>query len=151
MRLLSVFRKSLREQRRDLLGLSLVLIFAPAFVLLYRLFYPSGSMAYNVLVLNQDVGAQLSNGERLSGGDGVINAMRAVTYPDGSPLLVGDRVIGLYDILPPTHAVAAMNKVFTLGAGLDDVAYELIAMLVISLVTFAVGVWLFRRMQLKAQ
>jgi ABC-2 type transport system permease protein len=58
--------------------------------------------------------------------------------------------ISLYDVLPPTHAVSALNKILTLGAGLKDVAYELTALVVLSIVYFAVGVWLFRRIHLRS-
>jgi ABC-2 type transport system permease protein len=58
--------------------------------------------------------------------------------------------IGLYDILPPTHAVIALNKVLTLGAGLRDVVYELAALVVLSGLYFGIGVWLFRRTHLRA-
>ena len=61
------------------------------------------------------------------------------------------RAIGLYDILPPTHAVVALNKVLTLGAGIGDVAYELTALLVLSVAYFAAGVWLFERTHLRAR
>ena len=65
------------------------------------------------------------------------------------PLLsLAGRTIGLYDILPPTHAVVALNKVLTLGAGLGDVLYELVALLVLSALYFAFGVWLFQRTHL---
>jgi ABC-2 type transport system permease protein len=62
---------------------------------------------------------------------------------------VGEHAIGLYDILPPTHAVAALNKVFTLGAGFQEVAFELGMLTILSVVYFAVGVWLFQRMHLR--
>ncbi|MCC7354973.1 MAG: ABC transporter permease, partial [Anaerolineae bacterium] len=63
---------------------------------------------------------------------------------------IGGRTIGLYDILPPTHAVVALNKVLSLGAGLGDVLYELFALIILSVVYFAAGVWLFRRTHLRA-
>jgi ABC-2 type transport system permease protein len=63
---------------------------------------------------------------------------------------LGGRAIGLYDILPPTHAVVALNKVLTLGAGLGDVAYELAALLILSAAYFSLGVWLFQRTHLVA-
>jgi ABC-2 type transport system permease protein len=56
---------------------------------------------------------------------------------------------GLNDILPPTHAVVALNKVMVLGAGIKDVIFELTALLVLSLLYFFVGVWLFKRLHLK--
>ncbi len=57
---------------------------------------------------------------------------------------------GLYDILPPTHAVVALNKVLTLGAGLDEVVYELTALTILSVLYFAVGVVLFQRIHLRS-
>jgi ABC-2 type transport system permease protein len=59
------------------------------------------------------------------------------------------RTIGLYDVLPPTHAVVALNKVMTLGAGLTDVGYELAMLTILSAAYFAAGVGLFRRAQLR--
>jgi len=92
MRLLSVFRKSWREQTRDILVLSLSLVFAPFFVFLYWLMFPSGSTTYGVLILNHDVSVQLASGARLAGGDEVVEAVRGVTYADGNPLLKVSRV-----------------------------------------------------------
>jgi len=57
--------------------------------------------------------------------------------------------IGPYDVLPPTHAVVALGKVLTLGTGLRDVAFELMALLVLSLAYFGLGVWLFGRRRLE--
>lgn len=92
MRLWSVFRKSAREQWRDPLTLSLVLIFAPLVVLLYRLFFPTGSTTYTVLVLNQDAGVRQASGQRWNAGDALMAELRKVTYADGSPMLVVERV-----------------------------------------------------------
>ncbi len=58
--------------------------------------------------------------------------------------------IGLYDLLPPTHAVVALNKILTLGAGLDEVSYELAALTILSLLYFGIGAWLFKRSHLRA-
>ena len=55
----------------------------------------------------------------------------------------------LPDLLPPTHAVIALNKVFTLGASLGDVTFELSALTVLTILYFGVGVWMFQRMQMK--
>jgi ABC-2 type transport system permease protein len=62
---------------------------------------------------------------------------------------MGGHEIGLYDILPPTHAVVALNKVLVLGAGIGEVSFELSALLILSLVYFAIGVWLFNHMHLR--
>lgn len=60
------------------------------------------------------------------------------------------RDVALADLLPPTHAVVALNKIFTLGAGLPEVTWELAALALLSALYFALGVWLFQRMQMRA-
>lgn len=55
----------------------------------------------------------------------------------------------LNDILPPTHAVIALNKVFTFGAGLKDIRYELIMLVILTIIYYSAGVWLFKRNHLK--
>jgi len=62
---------------------------------------------------------------------------------------IGSQSVALFDILPTSHAVIALQKIFVLGAGLNDVAYELIALTLLSGVYFAIGVWLFKRTQLR--
>jgi len=62
---------------------------------------------------------------------------------------VAGRTIALFDFLPPTHAIVALNKVLTLGAGLKDITYELSMLLFLSVVYFVLGVWLFNKVQLK--
>ncbi len=56
--------------------------------------------------------------------------------------------IGLFDFLPPTHAIVALNKVLTLGSGLKDVTYELSMLLILSVIYFALGVLLFNKYRL---
>lgn len=75
-----------------------------------------------------------------------------VFMPVSVPLFtIGERTISLFDSLPPTHAAVALNKVLSLGAGIGDIAYELSVMTILSIVYFAAGVWLFRRMHLRYQ
>jgi ABC-2 type transport system permease protein len=62
---------------------------------------------------------------------------------------VAGQVIGLYDVIPPTHAVVALNKILTLGAGLDDVLYEIVSLVVLSALYFAIGIWLFHRRHMR--
>jgi ABC-2 type transport system permease protein len=59
-------------------------------------------------------------------------------------------VISPYDFLPPTHAVTALNKILTLGAGFRDVIFELVAMSTLSVMYFCVGVWLLNKFHLKS-
>ncbi len=88
MRLLSILRKNIREQKRDLWVLALSMAFAPLFVFLYYLFTGgTGSTAYSILVLNQDIPAALADGSILSAGEEVIAAMQTFSYENGSPLL----------------------------------------------------------------
>jgi len=59
--------------------------------------------------------------------------------------------ISLYDVLPPTHAVMAINKILTLGSGLSDVLYELVSLLILSLLYYLLGIWLFHRRHLRLE
>jgi ABC-2 type transport system permease protein len=69
--------------------------------------------------------------------------------PEVNLFRLGDRVVQAYDILPTTHAVRAMRKVLTLGQGIQDVAFELGALVVLSVLFFLVGVALYRRAHLR--
>ncbi len=116
MRFWSVLRKCAREQKRDLWLLGLSLAFAPLFVLIYWLFTGgNATTSYGVLIINQDAGVVLENGEALNAGLDVITAMANLTFKDGSPILrvkpIDDRLAGearlrerdapLVVILPP--------------------------------------------------
>jgi ABC-2 type transport system permease protein len=92
MRLFSLFRKSMREQIRDPLTLTLVLSFAPLIVLVYALMFPTGSTTYKVLVLNQDAGARSPSGQMRYAGEALAAKLAQVKYANGSPMLVIERV-----------------------------------------------------------
>ena len=72
-------------------------------------------------------------------------------FPMGKVALfeVAGHTVGLWDILPPTHAVVALNKILSLGAGFGDVLWELGWLLGLSAIYFGAGVWLFRRTHLR--
>jgi ABC-2 type transport system permease protein len=57
---------------------------------------------------------------------------------------------GPFDVLPPTQAVIALNKTLTLGETFHEVLWELAALVVLSAAYFAAGVWLFKRLRMKA-
>jgi ABC-2 type transport system permease protein len=82
---------------------------------------------------------------------GLMMFFSGVIYPLPRVALftIAGHSVGLYDILPPTHAVAALNKVLTQGAGLDEVIWELTSLTILSVIYFLVGAWLFRRMHLR--
>jgi ABC-2 type transport system permease protein len=73
-------------------------------------------------------------------------------FPIGNPRIfqIGERSIGLFDILPQTHATAALNKVLSLGMGIGDIGFELAALAVLTILYFAVGVIVFRARHLRA-
>jgi ABC-2 type transport system permease protein len=75
-----------------------------------------------------------------------------VIYPMPKVILfsMGRQEIGLYDILPTTHAVAALNKILTLGASFSQVTFELSALTILSALYFFSGVWLFNQIHLQA-
>jgi ABC-2 type transport system permease protein len=64
---------------------------------------------------------------------------------------IGHINISVYDILPPTHAVMALNKILTLGEGINGVLYELISLIVLSLLYYGIGIWLFSRRHMRVQ
>ncbi len=76
----------------------------------------------------------------------------SVIYPMPKVIMftLSGHEIGLYDILPTTHAVAALNKILTLGADLSQVFFELSALTILSALYFFIGVWLFKRFHLKS-
>ena len=87
MRLPAVFRKTLREQMRDWASLSMVIVLCPFFVFLYWLMTGGGTTSYKVLVINRDRGAAIDGRGIVAAGDRVIEAMRAMTYANGAPML----------------------------------------------------------------
>lgn len=67
-----------------------------------------------------------------------------IPIPKVPLVTLGPVTIGLWDVLPTTHAVSAVNKVMGIGLGLQDVAYELVSLVVLSALYFVVGVKLFQ-------
>ncbi|MBI2569804.1 MAG: ABC transporter permease [Candidatus Schekmanbacteria bacterium] len=63
---------------------------------------------------------------------------------------IGAVTVGLWDWLPATHAVSAMNKVLGIGLGIGAVWYELVSLVILSALYFFAGVWLFKRRRMRA-
>ena len=57
--------------------------------------------------------------------------------------------IGAFDFLPATHGMLALRQVFTGGAGLNEIAFRLGMTAVLSVLYFALGVFVFERMQMR--
>jgi ABC-2 type transport system permease protein len=83
---------------------------------------------------------------------GVFMFLSGAIFPIPSVTLfeIAGQPIGLCDFLPPRHAVIALNKIMTLGVGLDQVLYELGSLVVLSALYFAIGMWVFQRRHLRA-
>jgi ABC-2 type transport system permease protein len=64
---------------------------------------------------------------------------------------VGNYGISVMSLLSPSHAVSALNKVLIMKAGFCDIVPELTCMVILTLVYFAAGAWIFRRRHMKAQ
>jgi len=62
------------------------------------------------------------------------------------PLLaVAGHTLYANDVLPTTLCVRAFNRILNFGAGIADVVFELVVILGLTVVYFAVGSWLFSR------
>jgi ABC-2 type transport system permease protein len=69
--------------------------------------------------------------------------------PDLPIATIGSRTIQIYDLLPTTHAAEAIRRVTIFGEGLMDIAYELVALALLSAVFLAIGVALFQRRRMR--
>lgn len=63
--------------------------------------------------------------------------------------VIGGRSININDILPTTHTITALNKILNFGEGLGKVTFEMGAIVFLTTVYFAVGLWLFKRRHLQ--
>ncbi|MDK9700985.1 MAG: ABC transporter permease [bacterium] len=69
--------------------------------------------------------------------------------PKAALITIAGYPIGFTDLLPQTHGVIALNKVFNLGLSFENVLPEFIAITVLALLYFFVGVGIFQRRQLR--
>lgn len=69
--------------------------------------------------------------------------------PDVRLLTIGDRVINLNDVLPTTHTVSALGSILNYDAGLREVAFEVGAITVLTIVFFGSGTWWFTRRHMR--
>jgi ABC-2 type transport system permease protein len=64
----------------------------------------------------------------------------------GVPLFhIGERAVELNALLPTTHAITALNRVLSYGAGAGDILFDLGALLVVTIAYYALGTWIFTR------
>ncbi len=86
MKIISVFKRSLKEQLRSPWVFLLSILMAPVFVLAYYIFFGGSSTVYAVLVLNQDNGV-IIDGTPLNHGEMVGEQMQELHYSDGQGML----------------------------------------------------------------
>ena len=65
--------------------------------------------------------------------------------------IIGSYTINVNDILPTTHTISALGKILNYGAGLGEVIFEMGAIVVLTVIYFVAGMWLFNRRHLKAK
>lgn len=64
-------------------------------------------------------------------------------------LKLGAHTLYANDILPTALTVKAFNKILNFDAGLRDIGFELAAIVVLTTIYFAIGLWFFRRRHLR--
>lgn len=68
----------------------------------------------------------------------------------GKLFSIGSYEVMLNDILSPTFAIEAFNKVLIRGEEIRDTIPEMIALVVLTIFYFVVGTWLFKRRHMRA-
>jgi ABC-2 type transport system permease protein len=71
--------------------------------------------------------------------------------PTWELLALGGRSVHVNDILPTTHSIAALGKILNHGAGLHEIGFEIAAIVFLSVLYFAGGIWLFTRRHMRAK
>ena len=138
-------------------SISIVLMFATALALGYR---PTGSLLVGLLIVLMagvsiiGVGLMISAFSDKADDAANLGALFAVpaSFLSGAffrlPTVhlfdLGSHPIDIYDILPTSHAVTGLQRVLTLGAPLAEVSFEIVALLVLSVAYFIVGVMLYQ-------
>lgn len=88
MKILSIFRKSLKENIRDWKILILTLVFGPFFVLLYFFWFGSTSVNYHLIVANLDKGHVKIHGNIIATGNLLISKLNNFEITKDSHLVV---------------------------------------------------------------
>ncbi|MBA7541682.1 hypothetical protein ES705_33998 [subsurface metagenome] len=71
---------------------------------------------------------------------------------DGKELFsVAGYPISLQGLMSPVHAISALKKVLVLNMGLQDIIPEIVALIIITVIYFTIGVWLFQRRHMKVE
>ena len=57
--------------------------------------------------------------------------------------------VNLQGLMSPTHAIKALNKVLIMNLGLQEILGELIVLIILTVVYFVIGLWLFQRRHMR--
>ena len=71
--------------------------------------------------------------------------------PDIRVFEIAGRSVNVNDILPTTHSISAFDGILNRGAGMTDVAFELAAISLLTVVFFALGTLLFTKRHMSAK
>jgi ABC-2 type transport system permease protein len=71
--------------------------------------------------------------------------------PTISLVTFGERSINVNDVLPTTHSITAFGKILNQGTGLGDIVFEMGAIVLLTVLFFAFGIWLFTRRHMMAK
>jgi hypothetical protein len=63
---------------------------------------------------------------------------------------LADRAVNMNDILPTTHSISAFDGILNKGMGLADMWFEIVAIMLLSVVFFTVGTTAFARRHMSA-
>jgi ABC-type multidrug transport system permease subunit len=69
--------------------------------------------------------------------------------PEAPLFTIAGRSIQIYDLVPAAHAAEAMRRVLVLGDGPAEIAFELVALTLLSLLLLVIGVVLYQRLRLR--
>ncbi len=72
-------------------------------------------------------------------------------FPMPAPTLltISGHELTLFDLCPATHGMLLLQQVMCYGAGWGEIGFRLVAMLALSLLYFAAGVFVFQRLQMR--
>jgi ABC-2 type transport system permease protein len=70
-------------------------------------------------------------------------------FPQPTLVTLAGHGLGPFDLIPATAAVSALNKILTLGQGITQVSFELVQLVVLSLLYFALGAVVLHRRHLR--
>jgi ABC-2 type transport system permease protein len=72
-------------------------------------------------------------------------------FPMPAPtwLTIAGHEMSLFDLCPATHGMLLLQQVMCYGAGWGEIGFRLVAMLALSLLYFAAGVFVFQRLQMR--